>query len=116
MVPCVVTFTYFLEFPHSLGEQPALNVAFMLGFKEFEASDVFKEQLYRKKFCLDFLTYITFLDSSLVVGGLQEEHDLSDTLETRSLVGDCKRMEACIDSLLQFTSNLEDPRDHYDML
>ena len=39
-----------LEFPHSLGEQPALNVAFMLGFKEFEASDVFKEQLYRKKF------------------------------------------------------------------
>ena len=116
MVPCVVTFTYFLEFPHSLGEQPALNVAFMLGFKEFEASDVFKEQLYRKKFCLDFLTYITFLDSSLVVGGLQEEHDLSDTLETRSLVGDCKRMEACIDSLLQFRSNLEDPRDHYDML
>ena len=25
---------------HSLGEQPALNVAFMLGFKEFEASGV----------------------------------------------------------------------------
>ena len=91
MLPCLVTFTYFLEFPHSLGEQPALNVASMLGFKEFEASDVFKEQLYRNKFCLDFLTYITFLDSSLVAGGLQEEHDLSDTLETRSLVGDCKR-------------------------
>ena len=105
-----------LEFPHSLGEQPALNVAFMLGFKEFEASDVFKEQLYRKKFCLDFLTYITFLDSSLVAGGLQEEHDLSDTLETRSLVGDCKREEACIVSLLQFRSNLEDTRDHYAML
>ena len=45
MLPCLVTFTYFLEFPHSLGEQPALNVASMLGFKEFEASDVFKEQL-----------------------------------------------------------------------
>ena len=50
MVPCVVTFTYFLEFPHSLGEQPALNVAFMLGFKEFEASDVFKEQYTGRSF------------------------------------------------------------------
>ena len=57
MLPCLVTFYLLLELPHSLGEQPALNVAFMLGFKEFEASDVFKEQLYRKKFCLDFLTY-----------------------------------------------------------
>ena len=54
--------------------------------------------------------------ASLVTGGLQEEYNLSDTLETRSLVGDCKREEACIDSLLQFRSNLEDPRDHYDML
>ena len=88
----------------------------MLGFKEFEASDVFKEQLYRKKFCLDFLTYIIFLDNSLVTAGLQEEHDLSDTLQARSLVGDCKREEACIFSLLQFRSYLEDPRDHYDML
>ena len=40
MLPHFVTFTYILKFPHSLGEQPALNVAFMLGFKEFEASDV----------------------------------------------------------------------------
>ena len=88
----------------------------MLGFKEFEASDVFKEQLCRKKFCLHFLTYITFLVSSLVTAGLQEEHDLSDTLQTGSLVGDCKREEACIFSLLQFRSYLEDPRDHYDML
>ena len=38
MLPRFVTFTYFLEFPHSMGEQPALNVAFILGFKEFEAS------------------------------------------------------------------------------
>ena len=112
MLPCLVTFTYFLEFPHSLGEEPALNVAFILGFNVFEASDVFKEQLYRKKFCSDLLTYITFLDSPSVAGGLQEEHDLSDTLETRSLVVDCKREEACIDSLLQFRSNFEDPRDH----
>ena len=52
MLPRFVTFTYFLEFPHSLGEQPALNVAFMLGFKEFEASGVFIEQLFRKKFLL----------------------------------------------------------------
>ena len=48
---------------------------FVLGFKEFEASTIFKEQLYRKKFCLDFLSCITFLNSSLVAGGLQEEHD-----------------------------------------
>ena len=40
MLPHFVTFTYILEFPHSMGEQPALNVAFILGFKEFEASGV----------------------------------------------------------------------------
>ena len=74
MLPRFVTFTYFLEFPHSLGEQPALNVAFILGFKEFEASGVFIEQLCRKKFLLGLSYLITFLDSSLVAGGLQEVH------------------------------------------
>ena len=54
MLPRFVIFTYILEFPHSLGEQPALNVAFILGFKEFEASGVFIEQLCRKKFLLGF--------------------------------------------------------------
>ena len=51
-----------------------------------------------------------------MTAGLQEEHDVLVTLQTRSLVGDCKREEACIFSLLQFSSYLEDPRDHYDML
>ena len=101
---------------HSLGEQPALKCGFYVGFQGVWSLWCFKEQLYRKKFCLHFLTYITFLDSSLVTAGLQEEHDLSDTLQTGSLVGDCKREEACIFSLLQFRSYLEDPRDHYDML
>ena len=92
-------------------------MSFTLGFKEFEASGVFLRALMQEEvFCLDFLTQITFLDSSLVAGGLQEEHDLSDTLETRSPVGDCKREEACIDSLLQFRSKSKDLRDHYDML
>ena len=40
----------------------------------------------------------------------------SVTLGTRSLVGDCKREEVCIDSLLQFRSNVKDFRDHYDVL
>ena len=68
------TFTYILEFPHSLGEQPALNVAFILGVKEFESSGVFKEQLRRKKFLLGLPYIITFLGSSLVGAGLQEDH------------------------------------------
>ena len=42
MLPRFVTFTYIMEFPHSLGEQPALNVAFIWGFKVFEASGVFR--------------------------------------------------------------------------
>ena len=55
------------------------------------------------------------LDSSLVAGGLQEDH-FSDTLGTSSLVGDHKRDQTCIDSLFQFRSNLKDLRDQYDML
>ena len=35
MLPCLVTFTYILLFPHSLGEQPELNVVLIFGFKEF---------------------------------------------------------------------------------
>ena len=54
MLPRFVIFTYILEFPYALGEQPALNVAFILGFKEFEASGVFIEQLCRKRFLLGF--------------------------------------------------------------
>ena len=102
MLPCLVTFTYFLEFPHSLGEQPALNVALCWLSRSLKPLMFFKQQLYRKKFCLDFLTYITFLDSYLVAAGLQEEHDLSDTLQTRSLVGDCKREITMICYRLQY--------------
>ena len=50
MLPHFVTFTYIKELPHSLGEQPALIVAYIWGFKAFEASGVFKQQLCRKIF------------------------------------------------------------------
>ena len=56
MLPRFVTFIYIKELPYSLGEQPALNLAYIWVFKAFEASGAFKEQLCRKNFCLDFLT------------------------------------------------------------
>ena len=65
MLPHFVTFIYILEFPHSLGEQTTLNVAFILGFKEFEASGVFIEQLCRKKFLLG-LPYINHFSGQLL--------------------------------------------------
>ena len=73
MLPRFVTFTYILEFPHSLGEQPALNVAFVWVSRSLKPL-VFLEQLCRKKFWLGLPYIITFLDSSLVAGGLQEDH------------------------------------------
>ena len=71
MLPRFVTFTYILEFPHSLGEQPALNVVFIWGFKEFEASGVFIGQLCRKKFLLG-LPYLNHWTAPLAEGGLQK--------------------------------------------
>ena len=72
----------------------------MLGFKEFEASDVLKSSYTGRSFACNSLHTLLSWTAPLVTAGLQEEHDLSDTLQTRSLVGDCKREEACIFSLL----------------
>ena len=74
MLSHLVTFTYIFQFPHSLGEQPALNVAFILGFKEFEASGVFKRAVMQEEVSLG-LPYINhFPGQLLVAGGLQEVH------------------------------------------
>ena len=60
MLPRFVIFTYILEFSHSLGEQPALNVIFILGFKEFEASGVFYRAVMQEE-----VSAWTFLLTSL---------------------------------------------------
>ena len=74
MLPRFVTFTYFLEFPHSLGEQPALNVVFMLGFKEFEASGVFIAVMQEEVFAWTSLLKSYSWTAPLAEGGLQEVH------------------------------------------
>ena len=66
MLPRFVTFTYILEFPHSLGDQPALNVSFTLGFKEFEASGVFLKSTYAGRSFLLGLPYINHFPGQLL--------------------------------------------------
>ena len=89
---------------------------FVLGFKGFEASAVLKSSCTGRSFAwTSFHTSLSWT-APLLQEVLQEEHDLSVTLGTRSLEVDCKREEVCIDSLLQFRSNLKDLRDHFDIL
>ena len=52
MLPLFVIFTYIKELSHSLGVQPAQNVANIWGFRAFEASGASKEQLGRKNILL----------------------------------------------------------------
>ena len=73
MLPCFVTFTYIMEFPLSLGEKPAL-CGLLLGFKAFEASGVFKRAVMQEEVLAWTALHIAFLDSSLLAGGLQEDH------------------------------------------
>ena len=50
MLPCLVTFTYIMEFPHSLGQQTALNGLY-LGFSgRFEASGIVKSSYPGRSF------------------------------------------------------------------
>ena len=90
---------------HSLSLQPAEIVANLWVFKAFEASGASKEQEiwnYRitysgRIFCCDVHCLITFIDSSLVAGGLQEHHLSSffRLLLEFCLVGDFKREQTC---------------------
>ena len=86
MLPRLVTFTYILQFPHSLGEQPALNVAFILGFKEFEASGVLKSSYAGRSFAWTSLH--KSLSWTAPCCRRSAESSLSDTLGISSLEED----------------------------
>ena len=104
MLPRFATFTYIMEFPHSLGEQSALNVAFIWGFQGVLKPLVLKEQFSRKKFLIG-LPYINRFPGQILGCRRSTGSSFSDTLGTSSLVEDRSRDQKCMVSLFLFRSN-----------
>ena len=107
-----VTVTYILEFSHSLGEQPALNVAFIWVSRSLKPL-VFLKSNYAGR-SLFGLPCINHFPGQLLSCRRSAGSSLSDTLGTSSLVEDRSRDQGVL--FFQFRSNLKDLRDYHDML